>query len=934
MRKKLLLSVLTFVLVAYSTTLSAQYTIGTNDGINASTSYPSPFGDYYKTQRMQFLYRASELVAAGMSAGFITDLSWNVEVLPPSVGVTEGYTVKLLQTGVMSLGVVSWQPGASTVWGPADFTPVVGVNNFVLDVPFLWDGSSNIIVEICGGSNLGEYTKNARCSWTGPLGFNASRTYISDIETDPCGYTGSEYYEIDPGGADYRPQVTFATTPATDCADLPIIGFATSTAATVCPYDPFIVSITPIAEYGITYAWYSSPDGATWTVIPGATTAAYEATQIEASYYRCTVTCTLSGDNSNSGSVFVGMNAAEECICIPTYTTGTTEGDFLSNVHLGSINNTTGALPNPFYYFYSALSTDLTTGTLNSLSAKVGTFATDNGFGAWIDYNQDGVFAASEKLGEVTGLGAMGTGVINFTVPVDATPGVTRMRVREVWNILGIDPCLEYGYGETEDYTINIIEAVPPFADFSYTGDPTVIFTDLSTGSPTSWSWNFGDGGTSVLENPSHLYATNGTFNVCLTVTNGVGSDTHCENVLIDTYEPPVADFSYTGDPTVSFTDLSLNDPTSWNWNFGDGFTSTLQDPVHTYATNGSFFVCLTATNALGSSTDCNTINISGYPVTPVTDFTYSDEPVVNFTDLSTNVPTYWDWTFGDGGTSTLQNPVHVYTENGTYNVCLTSGNVAGADSECKTIVIDAYLAPEANFTFTGDPIVSFTDLSTNDPLTWLWNFDDGDVSTEINPVHTYELNGTYNVCLSVTGAGGSDTYCQNVVIAANGSAPVTDFDFAVTGLTAIFTDLSTNDPEDWYWVFADGDISGLQNPTHTYAVIDIYNVCLTASNPFGSNTSCKVIDLTSGVIQSEITNLTLYPNPAETYTVVTGDMGGSSYESLTIVNAIGQKLSTEGIISTNNGTLTINTSTLPAGSYTVNITSGNKLFIGRFIKL
>ena len=77
-----------------------------------------------------------------------------------------------------------------------------------------------------------------------------------------------------------------------------------------------------------------------------------------------------------------------------------------------------------------------------------------------------------------------------------------------------------------------------------------------------------------------------------------------------------------------------------------------------------------------------------------------------------------------------------------------------------------------------------------------------------------------------------------------------------------------------------------------------------------------------------------MYPNPAETYTVVTGELTGGSYETLTIVNAIGQKLNTEGIISTNNGTLTINTSTLPAGSYTVNITSSNKLFIGRFIKL
>ena len=934
MRKRLLFGVFCALLVALSTNVQAQYTIGDDNGNNGSTTYPSPFGDYFKAMRAQYLYRSSELIAEGMSAGFITEISFNVDILPPSTGETEDYTVKLLQTGVSSLGTTTWQPGATTVWGPVTYTPTLGVNTFVLDVPFLWDGSSNIIIEICGGNNLGVYTKNARVTWTGPLGFNASRTYYSDIEPSPCTYTGTDYAEYEPGGPDYRPQVTFATTPAGECADLPIIGPASSTESIVCPYDPFIVSIAPIAEFGIAYSWSSSPDGVTWSTIPGATAAAYTASQTEASYYRCTVTCTLSGDNSNSGSVFVGLNAPEVCICIPIFTTGTGEGDFIASVILGDINNVTGASAAPFYTYYNDLTTDLTTGTVNTLKVKVGTFATFNGFAAWIDYNQDGVFSATEKLSEITGMAGGATGTVNFTVPVDATPGTTRMRIREAYNIIGIDPCLEYIYGETEDYNVNIVEGVPPLSAFIFSGDPTVSFTDVSTGAPTAWSWNFGDGGTSTLENPIHSYATNGTYNVCLTVTNPIGSNTSCQNVPIDSYEPPVADFSYTGDPIVTFTDLSLNDPTSWNWNFGDGFTSTEENPVHTYATNGAFFVCLTATNALGSSTDCNTINISGYPVTPVTDFTYSSDPTVVFTDLSTNVPTYWDWTFGDGDVSTEQNPVHTYDENGTYTVCLTSGNAAGSDSECKNIVVDGYAAPIANFSFTGDPTVAFSDLSLNDPTTWLWSFDDGDVSTETNPTHTYALNGTYNVCLSVTGAGGSDTYCQDVVIIENGVAPVTDFSFELIGLTGIFTDLSTNSPDDWYWDFADGAISGLQNPTHTFPTVDIYNVCLTTTNDFGFNTYCKVVDLTSGATLSAVNYITMYPNPTENYTIVTGEQFNTGNPSFTIVNALGQQINIDGMVSQANGNITINTEQLAAGNYTLRITTNDKIYIGKFVKL
>ncbi len=1010
MKLKLLVSVITFALLTVS--VSGQYTIGIDNGINAATSYPTPFGDYFKTMRAQYLYRSSELITAGMSAGFITEISFTVETLPPTTGPTEGYIIKLLQTGVSSLGTTTWQPGATQVWGPIDYLPVLGVNTFILDVPFLWDGTSNVIVEICGGSTLVDYTKNARVTWSGPLGFNGSRTRVSDVELDPCSYTGTEYSDYTPGGPSYRPQIIFNTTPATDCADLPIIGASTASESSVCAYEPFTVSVEPIAEFGIEYAWSSSPDGATWTVIPGATTAAYTASQAVASYYRCTVTCSLSGDNSNSGTVFVGMNVPATCMCIPTYITGSGSGDYLSRVELGDIVNVTGALPAPYYYFYNLLSTDLTIGTSNTISVKVGTYVSNNGFAAWIDYNQDGVFVASEKLGEVTGLLAAATGNVTFTVPATATEGVTRLRVREVWNTVSIDPCLEYGFGETEDYNVNIVLGVPPVAAFSYTGDPTVSFTDLSTGEPTSWSWNFGDGGTSTLENPNHTYLLNGVYNVCLTATSPLGSNTSCQNVTIDSYVAPVASFSYTGDPIVAFVDLSANSPTSWNWSFGDGGTSTLENPTHNYLTNGSFYVCLTATNAVGSNTYCEFVTISDNPIAPIADFTFTGDPTVSFTDLSlneptswswnfgdggsstlenptytyaangtydvcltvtnimgsssscqavtiatypvtpvaafsdaggptvvftdlsTNVPTSWSWDFGDGGTSTLQNPVHLYATNGTYTVCLTAANVAGSDSECANIVVDDYAPPAADFSFAGDPLVIFTDLSTNDPATWLWNFDDGGVSTDQNPTHTYTVNGVYNVCLSVTGPGGSDTHCEDVTIAANGTAPATDFSFEIVGLTAIFTDLSTNEPDDWFWDFADGAISGLQNPTHAYAVVGLYNVCLTTTNAFGANTNCKVIDLQSGIAQSNINIITMYPNPAESYTVITGDAVNNGYDNISITNMLGQSVNTNGLITNENGTLRINTAQLPAGNYTINITKADKLYIGKLVKL
>ncbi|MBC8045448.1 MAG: PKD domain-containing protein [Fimbriimonadaceae bacterium] len=255
-----------------------------------------------------------------------------------------------------------------------------------------------------------------------------------------------------------------------------------------------------------------------------------------------------------------------------------------------------------------------------------------------------------------------------------------------------------------------------PVANFMYdlAGEPVVEFTDLSTSSPDDWYWDFGDGVTSSATDPVHEYLSNGTFNVCLTVTNDVGEDSYCEIITIDSYLPPDAEFSFFGDPVVSFNDASANDPSSWYWIFDDDETSTEQNPVHTYAANGEYYVCLTAYNVTGSDSKCYLVTIDGYEVTPVTDFTYEvNDNVASFTDLSLNTPTEWNWVFGDGASSDLQNPIHFYDDEGDYEVCLTTANGAGENTMCKTIqvVVDIEDAASMGITIFPNPANDFIQL-------------------------------------------------------------------------------------------------------------------------------------------------------------------------------------------------------------------------------
>jgi len=340
----------------------------------------------------------------------------------------------------------------------------------------------------------------------------------------------------------------------------------------------------------------------------------------------------------------------------------------------------------------------------------------------------------------------------------------------------------------------------------SGTGSLTVHFTDESSGEIDNWSWDFDDDGTidrsgssSDDRNPTYTYTAPGIYNVKLIITGNGGSDEQRRIGYIRVYATaPIADFeadTVSGDVplTVSFTDRSEGSVDSWSWDFGDGSpTDPTQNPTHTYTSVGTYTVELAVSGSGGSDsiTKTNYINVDYAPL----DADFSAIPidgeiingviegvaplVVSFMDSSTGDIETWFWSFGDGDTSTSQNPIHYYDNSGTYTVTFTIQGPGGSDTAVKGDFVIVYEPepPEAGFTASVRegmvPLtVNFTNLSTGVITANLWNFGDGQTSTEKNPSHTYQAVGTYTVSIAVGSPGGTDLESKSAYIVVSSSA-------------------------------------------------------------------------------------------------------------------------------------------------------------------
>ena len=444
------------------------------------------------------------------------------------------------------------------------------------------------------------------------------------------------------------------------------------------------------------------------------------------------------------------------------------------------------------------------------------------------------------------------------------------------------------GMGSSGSTTISEkLPSVSPVANFSSNitsgyAPLSVQFKELSENA-TEWNWDFGDENTSSEQNPAHFYSLAGYYNVNLVVSNSNGTNSKLATITVlekpAIVFPPVAKFSVSAANgfvpfSVQFTDFSEN-ATKWDWDFGDGTGSTEQNPTHIYSAVGTYPVNLTVSNTNGTNSTSSTIIVL-QPILPVSNFsnnvTSGYTPLsVQFTDLSNN-SAGWNWEFGDGVISTEQNPAHTYSAAGIYAVNLTTINANGTDTKLTTIKVleqPAAVFPVANFinnvTSGYAPLyVQFIDLSNN-ATEWNWNFGDGDISTDQNPVHIYFAAGNYTVTLKVSNSNGTNSKLETITVLEKPAIvfpPVAKFSVSAANgfvpFSAQFTDFSENATK-WDWDFGDGNTSTAQNPVHTYSTAGDYEVRLTVTNAAGTVAEAKKSYINVRIASSvKLTSITL----------------------------------------------------------------------------
>src|SRR6266576_3923129 len=346
----------------------------------------------------------------------------------------------------------------------------------------------------------------------------------------------------------------------------------------------------------------------------------------------------------------------------------------------------------------------------------------------------------------------------------------------------------------------------PPVAAFTSSCTLLVCtFTSTSSdpdGTIASYRWTFGDGtAAATTQNPSHTYTAGGTFTVTLTVTDNqsaTGSVSHPVTAPPPPNQPPVAAFTSSCTLLVCTFTSTSSDPdgtiASYAWTFGDGGTSTAQNPSHSYAAGGIYTVTLRVTDNQGaqSTTTSKSVTVTAPNQPPTANFTSSCSGLsCNFTSTSSDPDgsiSAYSWTFGDGATSTAANPSHTYGSGGTYTVTLrvtdNRGAQSGATSKSVTVttpnsalVVNA--GPDAH-ALTGllySTSFSFSDATPNGPWSYRIAWGDGSVSTgtrtgtgSFTVGHTYVilLPRTFPITVTVTdaaGASGSDSKNVSVTL-------------------------------------------------------------------------------------------------------------------------------------------------------------------------
>jgi PKD repeat protein len=418
-------------------------------------------------------------------------------------------------------------------------------------------------------------------------------------------------------------------------------------------------------------------------------------------------------------------------------------------------------------------------------------------------------------------------------------------------------------------YTDSIVVMPLPIASFDTDVNsgcsPLLLnIANLSSGIPDNYSWDFGNGSTSIssantLQQTFLTGSTITNYTISLNVQNECGSDTFSQ--IITVYPNTVTAF-FNSSTTIGCEDLTVDFTQStlggifYSWDFGDNNTSTNYSPSHTFVDPGTYTVSLFVND--GCAYDTMNVNITVNPAPLLSFSVFPDSVCINetftFSNTSNNLANSF-WTFGDGGTSGLTNPSYAYSQSGQYNVTLVGTSITNGCVDSISQTVQVSQSTVSTFVTSSNSgcapfAVQFSNQSINSAYHY-WVFGDGNTSTQQNPNHLYTIPGTYQVQLITENSSGcSDTSISTITVHA---IPVSDFSFISSNTCYVpveveLTNLSSG-ALNYSWDFGNGQTSTNTDAIVTYSTPGVYTISLMSENQYG----CQALSVQS---------ITVYPTP------------------------------------------------------------------------
>ena len=503
------------VLVLYGTNLNNSFSqatyhiIGTSNLQNTNSTYPSIYGNWFRGVKNQMLIRATELQAAGISAGNITGLAF--DIVQPSGGNIQGFEIEITSTNQQSLS--TWNNNnLVTVFGPTSYSDQTGWNQHDFYNPYYWDGTSNLVIQTCFYSN--GYSSNAIMNMSN-YSYN-TLIYRRRSNSSPCNSNWINGVESE------RPNIRFSWL---DPSSPPITDFTSNTSSTCSGLVNFF---DQSANSPTSWQWSFGDGNVSTLQNPSHTYTSSGSYTVEL------ITINPFGSDTITFNNFIQVNLANTppiaASCTPITGIAGQLGSYgITEFYFGNLSNISGG-SSEGYSDFTCDSSLFYIGQNYNLRALHSSAIPQN-FSAWIDFNNNGIFEVpSEEI--VSNLSSDSTNVNILISPTATVNTPLRLRIMSDASFSGqLNPCDNPVYGQAEDYTIYLANNTnPPIADFvsdlNFSCDGEIQFTDLSANVPYSWYWDFGDGNNSIFQNPIHTYINNGIYDVTLISSNFYGSDT------------------------------------------------------------------------------------------------------------------------------------------------------------------------------------------------------------------------------------------------------------------------------------------------------------------------------------------------------------------------------------------------------------------------